>query len=118
METNVATGYHAIEVPALGRDLNGTGPGAGCASGQRLRPASCSWGTRIDARTIGAVTGLLVDELRRMVDQWTDGGAARLAVTTGDLQKNLAAIFTRDGQPVVWRAGRRTHEARPDAARP
>ena len=43
------------------------------------------------------MTGLLVDELQWMVDQWTDGGAARLSATTGDLQKNLATIFTGMG---------------------
>ena len=29
VESNVATGYHAIEFLLWGQDLNGTGPGAG-----------------------------------------------------------------------------------------
>ena len=98
VETNVATGYHAIEFLLWGQDLNGTGPGAGARPASDYEPASCSWGN-CDRRAdyLRAVTGLLVDELQWMVDQWTDGGAARLAVTTGDLQKNLATIFTGMG---------------------
>ena len=98
VETNVATGYHAIEFLLWGQDLNGTGPGAGARPASDYDPASCSWGN-CDRRAdyLRAVTGLLVDELQWMVDQWTDGGAARLAVTTGDLQKNLATIFTGMG---------------------
>ena len=98
VETNVATGYHAIEFLLWGQDLNGTGPGAGARPASDYNPADCSWGN-CDRRAdyLRAVTGLLVDELQWMVDQWTDGGAARLAVTTGDLQKNLATIFTGMG---------------------
>ncbi len=98
VETNVATGYHAIEFLLWGQDLNGTGPGAGARPASDYNPADCSWGN-CDRRAdyLRAVTGLLVDELQWMVDQWTDGGEARLAVTTGDLQKNLATIFTGMG---------------------
>ena len=37
VETNVATGYHAIEFLLWGQDLNGTGPGAGNRPCHRLR---------------------------------------------------------------------------------
>jgi len=98
IEANVASGYHAIEFMLWGQDLNGTGPGAGARPASDYNPADCSWGN-CDRRAdyLRAVTGLLVDELQWMVDQWTDGGEARLAVTTGDLQKNLATIFTGMG---------------------
>ena len=98
VETNVATGYHAIEFLLWGQDLNGTGPGAGTRPASDYDPADCSWGN-CDRRAdyLRAVTGLLVDELQWMVGQWADGGEARLAVTTGDLEKNLATIFTGMG---------------------
>ena len=98
VETNVATGYHAIEFLLWGQDLNGTGPGAGVRPASDYDPADCSWGN-CDRRAdyLRAVTGLLVDELQWMVGQWADGGEARLAVTTGDLEKNLATIFTGMG---------------------
>ncbi|MEZ5587863.1 MAG: imelysin family protein [Sedimenticolaceae bacterium] len=98
VETNVATGYHAIEFLLWGQDLNGTGPGAGARPASDYDPVNCSWGN-CDRRAdyLRAVTGLLVDELQWMVDQWTDGGEARRAVTTGDLERNLATIFTGMG---------------------
>lgn len=98
VETNVATGYHAIEFLLWGQDLNGTGPGAGARPASDYDPVNCFWGN-CDRRAdyLRAVTGLLVDELQWMVDQWTDGGEARRAVTTGDLERNLATIFTGMG---------------------
>ncbi|MCB1800524.1 MAG: peptidase [Gammaproteobacteria bacterium] len=98
VEANVATGYHAIEFLLWGQDLNGTGPGAGARPASDFDPANCSWGN-CDRRAdyLRAATGLLVDDLAWMVEQWAEGGEARLAVTTGDLQKNLATIFTGMG---------------------
>ncbi|MCB1863587.1 MAG: peptidase, partial [Gammaproteobacteria bacterium] len=98
VETNVATGYHAIEFLLWGQDLNGTGPGAGARPASDYDTANCSWGN-CDRRAayLKAVTDLLISDLRWMVGQWAAGGAARAAVTEGDQRKNLAVIFTGMG---------------------
>lgn len=98
VESNVATGYHAIEFLLWGQDLNGTGPGAGARPASDYDPANCSWGNcERRGDYLRAVTALLVDDLHWMADQWANDGAARRAVTTGDPERNLATIFTGMG---------------------
>ena len=76
VESNVATGYHAIEFLLWGQDLHGTGPGAG------ERPyTDYSTADHADRRAayLKAATSLLVSDLEEMVDDWAKGGAAREA---------------------------------------
>ncbi|MFY8031627.1 MAG: imelysin family protein [Devosia sp.] len=90
VESNVATGYHAIEFMLWGQDLNGTGPGAGA------RPASdYSTAEHADRRAayLQAATDLLVADLEEMVADWKDGGAARKATLEG----GVATILTGMG---------------------
>lgn len=90
VESNVATGYHAIEFLLWGQDLNGTGPGAG------NRPATdYSTAAHADRRAayLSAVTDLLVADLEEMVANWQQGGAARQAAEAG----GVAAILTGMG---------------------
>ncbi len=95
VESNVATGYHAIEFLLWGQDLNGTGPGAGDRPASDYDTEHCSGGhCERRAAYLNAVTELLIDDLQWMVGQWQEDGAARRAVTEGDPQRNLAAIFT------------------------
>ena len=98
VESNVATGYHAIEFLLWGQDLNGTGPGAGTRPASDFDINNCSWGN-CDRRAayLKAATDLLVTDLQWMVKQWEANGEARKAVTTGNLQENLATIFTGMG---------------------
>ena len=98
IESNVATGYHAIEFLLWGQDLNGNGPGAGARPASDFDVNNCSWGN-CDRRAayLKAATDLLVSDLQWMVDQWSADGAARKAVTTGDLRSNIATIFTGMG---------------------
>jgi putative iron-regulated protein len=98
VEANVSTGYHAIEFLLWGQDLNGTGPGAGTRPASDYDVTACTNGN-CDRRGdyLKAATDLLIDDLQWMVNQWGEGGDARLAVTTGDLQANLATIFTGMG---------------------
>ena len=98
VEANVATGYHAIEFLLWGQDLNGTGAGAGARPASDYDTKNCSWGN-CDRRAayLKAVTDLLIDDLEWMVAQWEQNGAARKAVTEGDLKHNLATIFTGMG---------------------
>lgn len=98
VESNVATGYHAIEFLLWGQDLNGNNPGAGARPASDYDTKNCSRGN-CDRRAayLKAATDLLVDDLQWMVNQWSTNGEARNAVIHGDLKKNLATIFTGMG---------------------
>nr|WP_295887277.1 imelysin family protein [uncultured Devosia sp.] len=90
VESNVATGYHAIEFLLWGQDLNGTGPGAGA------RPfTDYSTAEHADRRAayLKAASTLLVSDLEEMVANWTADGAARAALP--DL--GISAILTGMG---------------------
>jgi putative iron-regulated protein len=90
VESNVATGYHAIEFLLWGQDLNGTEAGAG------ERPAT-DYSTDAHAERRGAylkaASTLLVSDLEEMVDNWHEGGAAREALPG----LGLSAILTGMG---------------------
>ena len=90
VESNVATGYHAIEFLLWGQDLNGTGPGAG------NRPfTDYSTADHADRRAayLKAASTLLVSDLEEMVGNWTETGAARAALP----ELGLSAILTGMG---------------------
>ena len=90
VESNVATGYHAIEFLLWGQDLNGTGPGAG------NRPyTDYSTAAHADRRGdyLKAATSLLVSDLEEMVGNWKADGAARAALP----ELGVSAILTGMG---------------------
>ena len=90
VESNVATGYHAIEFLLWGQDLNGTGPGAG------ERPyTDYSTAEHADRRAayLKAASSLLVADLEEMVANWTADGAARAALP----ELGISAILTGMG---------------------
>ncbi len=90
VESNVATGYHAIEFLLWGQDLNGTGPGAGA------RPfTDYSTAEHADRRAayLKAASSLLVADLEEMVANWTADGAARAALP----ELGVSAILTGMG---------------------
>jgi putative iron-regulated protein len=90
IESNVATGYHAVEFLLWGQDLHDTEAGAG------ERPAT-DYSTDANAMRRGqylhAATDLLVTDLEEMVANWQDGGAARAALP----EQGLATILTGMG---------------------
>lgn len=94
VETNVATGYHAIEFLLWGQDLNGTGPGAGARPASDYDTAKCTVGN-CDRRAqyLEAATDLLIDDLTFMTAQWGAEGAARKAVMADDGRAGLVALF-------------------------
>jgi len=71
VESNVATGYHAIEFLLWGQDLNGTGPGAGNRPATDYDVKNCTGG-HCDRRAqyLQSATDLLVDDLAWMAEQW------------------------------------------------
>jgi putative iron-regulated protein len=98
IESNVASGYHAVEFMLWGQDLNGTGPGAGArpftdyATGDACTNANCDR----RAAYLRASTDLLVTDLEEMVANWAADGPARAAVTA-DPVVGLTAMLTGMG---------------------
>jgi putative iron-regulated protein len=98
IESNVATGYHAIEFLLWGQDLNGTGPGAGARPASDFDTNNCTNGNCARrAAYLTTATDMLVDELAWMTAQWADGGAARTGLVDGDADKGIATILTGMG---------------------
>ena len=95
LETNVATGYHAIEFLLWGQDLNGTGPGAGERPATDFDPARCTGGN-CDRRVayLRTAADLLVRDLAWMADAWHEGGAARTALLSQDAGGIVRVIVT------------------------
>jgi len=94
VESNVATGYHAIEFLLWGQDLNGTGPGAGKRPATDFDPKNCTGGNcERRAEYLAVVTDLLIDDLDWMTKQWGPSGAARKAVMAKGGKAGLVAIF-------------------------
>ncbi|KIC44897.1 imelysin family protein [Tateyamaria sp. ANG-S1] len=98
VESNVATGYHAIEFLLWGQDLNGHGAGAGARPWTDYAQDDACTGGNCDRRAqyLTAATELLVSDLEWMVAQWQDGGDAR-AQLTADENAGINAILTGMG---------------------
>ena len=94
IESNVATGYHAIEFLLWGQDLNSTGPGAGNRPATDFDTKNCT-GAHCERRAqyLQTVTDLLIDDLAWMTEQWGSDGAARKAVMADGGKAGLIAIF-------------------------
>ncbi|MCY4096722.1 MAG: peptidase [Rhodospirillales bacterium] len=95
IETNVATGYHAIEFLLWGQDLHGTGPGAGTRPATDFDPARCTGGNcerRVEY--LRTATDLLVADLEWMTGAWREGGAARTALENLDAASVVRVIVT------------------------
>jgi putative iron-regulated protein len=94
VESNVATGYHAIEFLLWGQDLNGTGPGNGARPATDFSTTNCTGGN-CDRRATYLTTAadLLIDDLKEMVAAWGPDGAARAALLK-DEQAGLTTILT------------------------
>lgn len=98
VESNVATGYHAIEFLLWGQDLNGHGAGAGGRSWTDYAAGDACTSGNCDRRGdyLKAATDLLVSDLDWMTSQWQDGGAAR-AELIADEDAGISAILTGMG---------------------
>lgn len=94
-ETNVSTGWHAIEFLLWGQDLNPLGPGS--------RPVE-DYTTNANAERRGTyllvVTQLLIDDLQRMVDAWSPSasGNYRASFLALDSNNALQNIITGIGE--------------------
>tara|TARA_R110000772_G_scaffold169101_1_gene280813 strand:+ start:1209 stop:2480 length:1272 start_codon:yes stop_codon:yes gene_type:complete len=98
VESNVATGYHAIEFLLWGQDLNGTEPGAGNRPATDYSLQACTNGNCDRRRDyLKAVSSLLVSDLEEMVYNWQPGGAAYENLTGKGPEGGLATILTGMG---------------------
>ncbi|QRF65326.1 imelysin family protein [Ponticoccus alexandrii] len=98
VESNVATGYHAVEFLLWGQDLNGTDHGAGERPWTDYAADEACTGGNCDRRGqyLKAATDLLVSDLEYMAAQWAEGGEAR-ATVTGDEDAGIVAMLTGMG---------------------
>lgn len=91
-DTNIATGYHAIEFLLWGQDLSATGPGA--------RPVT-DYTTAANADRRGqylkVVTDLLIEDLSGVAAEWKAAGAYRAAFVGGSQREALTHILTGMG---------------------
>ena len=95
VQTNVATGYHAIEFLLWGQDLHGTGPGAGERPAGDYDVAACAHaGCARRAAYLKAASDLLVADLGEMAADWAPGGKARAELLAKGDQGGLAEILT------------------------
>ncbi|MBA2126624.1 peptidase [Hyphomicrobium methylovorum] len=98
VESNVGTGYHAIEFLLWGQDLHGTGPGAGERPVTDYDLKACTGGNCDRRRDyLKAASGLLVDDLAEMTGNWKAGGPARVALEAQGDNVALSSILTGIG---------------------
>ena len=98
IESNVATGYHAIEFLLWGQDLNGAGPVAGQRPATDYDPENCTNGhCGRRGEFLSAASRLLVDDLEEMATNWQPGGAARAALDDAGSNGALSAMLTGMG---------------------
>lgn len=98
VESNVATGYHAIEFMLWGQDLNGTMPGAGNRPVSDYSLSKCT-NENCDRRRdyLKSVTTLLVSDLEEMEQNWQPDGAAYMDLMSKGELGGLATILTGMG---------------------
>ncbi|HTT83841.1 MAG TPA: imelysin family protein [Rhizomicrobium sp.] len=95
VQTNVSTGYHAIEFLLWGQPVRGHGPGIGQRPATDYDLAHCSHGN-CDRRAAYLKTAaqLLVDDLAQMVADWGTNGKARRELLDKGEQGGLSQILT------------------------
>lgn len=98
IDTNVATGYHAIEFLLWGQDLNGTEKGAGARPATDFSLENCTGGNCERRRDyLSAATSLLITDLEEMVKNWEVDGAARKDLAAKTDNEALTTILSGIG---------------------
>ena len=98
VDTNVATGYHAIEFLLWGQDLNGTNPGAGARPYTDYSLEACTNGNCDRRRAyLKSATSLLVTDLEEMVQDWAPEGTAYADLRSKGDEGGIATILTGMG---------------------
>ncbi|UII19831.1 imelysin family protein [Fulvivirga ligni] len=98
-ETNISSGYHAIEFLLWGQDLS-EGAGGGERPATDFNEENCTGGN-CDRRNdyLKAAVELLIDDLQFLVDQWAPNGEYRVAFTAeSNVDDAIANIFAGMGE--------------------
>jgi putative iron-regulated protein len=95
VQTNVSTGYHAIEFLLWGQNLDGPRGGSGKRPASDYDTKACTHG-HCDRRAayLNAAVGLLVADLEEMKNDWHTGGKAREELVAKGPQEGLSEILT------------------------
>lgn len=95
VQSNVSTGYHAIEFLLWGQNLKGLSGGAGERPASDYDTAHCTHGNCARrAAYLKAATDLLVSDLEEMAADWKPGGAARAELLAKGPDGGVAEILT------------------------
>ncbi len=95
VQTNVSTGFHAIEFLLWGQNLDGAKGGAGARPASDYDIAACGHGNCARrAAYLRAASDLLVADLAEMADDWGVGGKARAELLAKGPDGGLAEILT------------------------
>ena len=95
VQTNVSTGYHAIEFLLWGQDLKGLSGGAGERPASDYDATACTHGNCARrAAYLRAASNLLVADLEEMTADWRAGGKARAELMAKGRDGALAEILT------------------------
>jgi putative iron-regulated protein len=95
VQTNVATGFHAVEFLLWGQNLKGASGGAGERPASDYDTAKCTHGNCARrAAYLRAATDLLVADLDEMAADWRPGGKARAELISKGVDGGLAEILT------------------------
>ena len=104
VESNVATGYHAIEFLLWGQDKTGTSAGAGQRKATDFSTKNCTNGNCARrGQYLKTVTALMIDDLGEAVAMWApssnkkEGGKARANLMKGPAGAGVTAIMTGMG---------------------
>jgi putative iron-regulated protein len=95
VQTNVSTGFHAIEFLLWGQSLDGANGGAGARPASDYDGAACTHGNCMRrAAYLKSASDLLVADLVEMADDWRPGGEARAELLAKGPDGGLAEILT------------------------
>ena len=98
-ETNISTGYHAIEFLLWGQDLSTTGPGARPYTDYVVGAGSTAANQARRRQYLLAVADLLIDDLNQVLAQWEPGQSNyRKTFTAMPADSALIRIFNGLGQ--------------------
>lgn len=98
VQSNVSTGYHAIEFLLWGQNLKGPSGGAGERPASDFDAAHCTHGNCARrAAYLKAASALLVDDLAEMTADWAASGKARAELLAKGPDGGLSEILTGIG---------------------
>jgi putative iron-regulated protein len=99
-ETNVSTGYHAVEFLLWGQDVS-----IGAGGGERSYTDYVTDGSGTNGNQdrrgqyLMVVSDLIIDDLQSLVDEWSTGGSFRTTFTSAtELENSLESILSGIGK--------------------